>query len=155
VGRRYPDRPVVGVGGVVLSGDRVLIVKRGAEPSKGLWSIPGGAVEVGESLAQACAREVAEETGLAVRVGPVVEIIERLLRDEQGRVEYHYVLIDFVCSSPPQEPRAADDAADARWAPLDSLEGLGLTPDTRRVILKAARMTQDGEIVPDSARDVC
>jgi len=139
----------------VLAGGEVLVVKRGAEPSKGLWSIPGGGVEVGESLAEACAREVAEETGLEVSVGPVVEIIERLLRDEQGRVEYHYVLIDFVCSSPRQEPRAADDAADARWASLDSLEGLGLTPDTRRVILKAARMVQDGEIVPDSALDVC
>ncbi len=155
MGRRYPERPVVGVGGVVLAGGEVLVVKRGAEPSKGLWSIPGGAVETGESLAQACAREVAEETGLEVSVGPVVEIIERLLRDEQGRVEYHYVLIDFVCSSPRREPQAADDAADARWASLDSLEGLGLTPDTRQVILKAARMVQDGEIVPDSARDVC
>ena len=100
MGRHYPSQPVVGVGGVVLCGDEVLVVQRGAEPSKGLWSIPGGAVEVGESLAEACAREVAEETGLQVRVGPMVEVIERILRDDRGRVEYHYVLIDFVCSSP-------------------------------------------------------
>ncbi|MCB2226240.1 MAG: NUDIX hydrolase [Desulfarculaceae bacterium] len=144
MGRRYPSLPVVGVGGVVLCGEEVLVVQRGAEPSKGLWSIPGGAVEVGESLAEACAREVAEETGLAVSVGPMVEIIERILRDPEGRVEYHYVLIDFVCSSPRLEPRAGDDAADARWATLESLEGLGLTPDTRRVILKAARMANSG-----------
>ena len=155
MGRHYPDRPVVGVGGVVLCKDEVLLVKRGAEPSKGLWSIPGGAVEVGESLAQACAREVAEETGLRVQVGPMVEIIERILRDDQDRVEYHYVLIDFVCFASREEPRAGDDAADARWASLQSLEGMGLTPDTRRVILKAAGMAQDGEIVPESARDVC
>ncbi|MCF8031821.1 MAG: NUDIX hydrolase [Desulfarculaceae bacterium] len=148
MGRRYPDRPVVGVGGVVLCGDEVLVVQRGAEPSKGLWSIPGGGAEVGETLAQACAREVAEETGLVVSVGPIVEVLERILRDDQGQVEYHYVLIDFVCSSPRLEPRAGDDAADARWASLDSLESMGLTPDTRRVVLKAARMTQDGEIVP-------
>ena len=140
MGRRYPSLPVVGVGGVVLCGDEVLLVQRGAEPSKGLWSIPGGGVEVGESLAQACAREVAEETGLAVEVGPMVEVLERMLRDGEGRVEYHYVLIDFVCSSPRLAPRAGDDAADARWASLESLEGLGLTPDTRRVILKAAQM---------------
>ena len=144
MGRRYPSLPVVGVGGVVLCGEEVLLVQRGAEPSKGLWSIPGGAVEAGESLAQACAREVAEETGLAVEVGPMVEVLERILRDGEGRVEYHYVLIDFVCSSPRVDPRAGDDAADARWASLESLEGLGLTPDTRRVILKAARMANSG-----------
>jgi ADP-ribose pyrophosphatase YjhB (NUDIX family) len=155
VGRHYPDRPVVGVGGVVLAGDQVLVVQRGAEPSKGLWSIPGGAVEAGESLAEACAREVAEETGLRVEVGPMVEVVERILRDEAGRVEYHYVLIDFLCRCPLLPPKAADDAADARWAPLDALESMGLTPDTRRVILKAARLAQEGEIGSESDRDVC
>ena len=144
MGRHYPDRPVVGVGGVVLAGGQVLVVQRGAEPSKGLWSIPGGAVEVGETLAEACAREVAEETGLRVEVGPMVEVVERVLRDQAGRVEYHYVLIDFLCRCPHLPPQAADDAADARWASLDDLEDMGLTPDTRRVILKAARMAQKG-----------
>lgn len=134
----------MGVGGVVLAGDQVLLVKRGAEPSKGIWSIPGGGVEVGESLVQACAREVAEETALDVRVGPMVEVLERILRDPQGRVEYHYVLIDFLCYAQPLEPQAGDDAAAALWAGLDALESFSLTPDTKRVILKAARLAQDG-----------
>ncbi|MCF8043972.1 MAG: NUDIX hydrolase [Desulfarculaceae bacterium] len=144
MGRHYPELPVVGVGGVVLAGDQVLLVKRGAEPSKGIWSIPGGGVEVGESLVQACAREVAEETALDVRVGPMVEVLERILRDPQGRVEYHYVLIDFLCYAQPLEPQAGDDAAAALWAGLDALESFSLTPDTKRVILKAARLAQDG-----------
>ncbi len=155
MGRHYPELPVVGVGGVVLAGDQVLLVKRGAEPAKGIWSIPGGAVEVGESLAQACAREVAEETGLTVQVGPMVEIIERILRDAQGRVEYHYVLIDFLCYSPLLEPKAADDAAAARWSALDGLGALRLTHDTQRVILKAARLAQTGEIGSNLGGDVC
>ncbi|MCB2190959.1 MAG: NUDIX hydrolase [Deltaproteobacteria bacterium] len=142
MGRHYPELPVVGVGAVVLAGEQVLLVKRGAEPSRGIWSIPGGGVEVGESLAQACAREVAEETAIEVRVGPMVEVIERILRDPQGRVEYHYVLIDFLCYAQPMEPMAGDDAADALWAGLDSLDGFSLTPDTQRVILKAATMAK-------------
>ncbi|MBU1274997.1 MAG: NUDIX hydrolase [Proteobacteria bacterium] len=155
MGRHYPEFPVVGVGGVVLAGDRVLLIKRGAEPSKGIWSIPGGAVEAGESLAQACAREVAEETGLQVRVGPMVEVIERILRDPQGRVEYHYVLIDFLCYAQPLDPVAADDADAASWSSLHSLEGFDLTPDTKRVILKAARLAQGEEIGLGFGRDVC
>lgn len=155
MGRHYPDLPVVGVGGVVLAGEQVLLVKRGAAPSKGIWSIPGGGVETGETLAQACAREVAEETALPVRVGPMVEVIERILRDPQGRVEYHYVLIDFLCYAQPLEPKAGDDAAAARWARLDALDGFRLTPDTARVILKAARLAKDGENGLHFGGDVC
>ena len=146
---------MVGVGGVVLAGDQVLLVKRGAEPSKGIWSIPGGGVEIGETLAQACAREVAEETALQVRVGPMVEVLERILRDPQGRVEYHYVLIDFLCYTQPLEPEAGDDAAAAVWAGVDRLDSFSLTPDTKRVILKAAGLARGGEIDIDLGRDVC
>lgn len=155
MGRHYPDLPVVGVSGVVLAGDQVLLIKRGAEPSKGIWSIPGGGVEVGETLAQACAREVAEETALRVRVGPMVEVIERIQRDSRGRVEYHYVLIDFLCYAQPQDPVAGDDADAAVWAGLDGLEGFKLTPDTQRVILKAARLAQDGATDTDFGGDAC
>ncbi|MEW5914655.1 MAG: NUDIX hydrolase [Thermodesulfobacteriota bacterium] len=140
MGRRYPQRPVVGVGGIVLALDQVLLVQRGAPPSKGLWSLPGGAVRVGESLREACAREVAEETGVAVSVGPLVEVFERILRDPDGRVEYHYVLHDYLCTAPLTPPQAGDDAADARWAPLAELDRAQLTPDTQRVILAAAAM---------------
>lgn len=138
--RRYPEFPVVGVSGVVLAGDRVLLVKRGAEPHKGLWSLPGGAVETGEGLAVACAREVAEETGIAVEVGPLVEVVERVQKDERGRVEYHYVLLDYLCLAKPDQPHAGDDAADARWVALGSLSGAGLTPDTLAVVSKAASL---------------
>jgi len=145
VGRRYPERPVVGVGGIVLAQDQVLLVKRGAPPSQGLWSLPGGAVKAGERLQDACAREVAEETGIAVTVGPLVEVFERILRDPQGRVEYHYVLHDYLCTASLEPPMAGDDAADARWAPLSGLGQAQLTPDTQRVILKAARLLRDGK----------
>jgi 8-oxo-dGTP diphosphatase len=138
LGRRYPKRPVLGVGGIVLAGDQVLLVKRGTEPSKGLWSLPGGAVEVGESLEEACAREILEETGIQARVGLLVEVFERILRDAQGRVEYHYVLHDYLCDAPAQDPRAGDDADDARWVPLKALKQVRLTPDTLRVIHRAA-----------------
>lgn len=140
--RHYPEVPIVGVGAVVLAGDLVLLVKRGVEPAKGLWSIPGGAVELGESLEEACAREVAEETGIAAEVGPLVEVVQRILRDGQGRVEYHYVLADYLCLAEPAEPKAADDAADARWVPLHEMEAMGLTADTAWVIRRAVAMNR-------------
>lgn len=129
---------MLGVGGIVLSEDQVLLVKRGTEPGKGLWSLPGGAVEVGESLEEACAREILEETGIQARVGSLVEVFERILRDDQGRVEYHYVLHDYLCSAPAQAPLAGDDADEARWVTLKGLEQVRLTPETLRVIHRAA-----------------
>ena len=129
---------MLGVGGIVLAGDQVLLVKRGVEPSKGLWSLPGGAVVVAESLAEACAREILEETGIQARVGPLVEVFERILRDGQGRVEYHYVLHDYLCAASAEAPLAGDDADEARWVTFKDLERVRLTPDTLRVIHKAA-----------------
>ncbi len=140
--RRYPQRPIVGVGAVVLAGELVLLIKRGVEPSKGLWSIPGGAVDIGESLEDACAREVAEETGITVTVGPLVEVVQRVLRDDRGRVEYHYILADYLCRAEAAEPVAADDAAEALWVALDQIDAMGLTPDTAAVIRKAAAMNR-------------
>jgi ADP-ribose pyrophosphatase YjhB (NUDIX family) len=134
--RRYPDRPVLAVGGVVLRGDKVLLIKRGAPPSLGLWSVPGGMVEAGEELTAACAREVAEETGLLVRVGPLLEVVERQRRDPEGRLEYHYVILDYLCTDAQGEPRAGDDADQVAWVELDSLAGWGVTEDTIRVIRK-------------------
>lgn len=139
---------MVGVAGVVLAGDLVLLVKRGAEPSKGLWSIPGGAVEVGERLARACAREVAEETGVRVEVGPLAAVVERFMRDPDGRVEYHYVLLDYVCTAEPTPPTAGDDADDAAWVPLERLADLGMTADTMEVILHAREMARGAAGAP-------
>ncbi|MFH1034909.1 MAG: NUDIX hydrolase [Pseudomonadota bacterium] len=140
MGRRYPQAPVLGVGGVVLAGGQVLLIKRGSPPSKGLWSLPGGAVELGESLEEAVAREVLEETGVPVRVGPLVGVFERLLQDAAGRLEYHYVLLDYLCQAELAPARAGDDAAEARWVALSELDQVGLTPDTAALIKKAAAL---------------
>jgi mutator protein MutT len=148
VGRRYPAWPVVGVAGVVLAGERVLLVRRANPPSQGLWSLPGGAVEVGEGLAAALVREVREETGITARVGPLVEVVERIQADRSGGVEYHYVLLDYLCSAEPAEPLAADDAADARWVELARLDEAGLTPDTARVVRKAASLARQRATSP-------
>ena len=95
--RRHPERPIVAVGAVILDGDRVLLVQRGQEPLKGEWSLPGGAVETGETLDAALVREVREETCLEVVVGPVVEVLDSIRRDAEGRAEYHYIIIDYAC----------------------------------------------------------
>ena len=135
--RAYPAQPVVGVGAVVLDGDRVLLVKRGHEPLNGEWSLPGGAVELGETLEAAIVREVREETGLEVSVGPIVDVLDRLLYDRDGRVQYHYVLVDFLCRPSGGVVCCASDAEAAEWAPLDRLESYGLAEKTREVIEKA------------------
>src|SRR3954447_13888558 len=97
--RSFPPRPIVGVGAVVIDADRVLLVRRAQPPLEGHWSLPGGAVEVGETLSSAIQREVFEETGMVVSVGPIVEVLDRIHTDAEGRVEYHYVLIDYLCTA--------------------------------------------------------
>jgi 8-oxo-dGTP diphosphatase len=136
--RSYPDRPVVGVGAVVLDQHRVLLVKRGHAPLKGQWSLPGGAVEVGETLEEAAAREVLEETGVTIEVGPIVEVLDRISRDVDGRVEHHFVLVDFVARPSGGVLRSASDADDARWVALSELEKYEVAPVTVGVIHKAA-----------------
>ena len=135
--REYPQRPVVAVGGVIIENRKALLIRRAKEPRLGEWSIPGGAVETGETLRDALRREIREETGLAVRVGEILEVFDRILPDSQGRVQYHYVLVDFVCSAEGGELKAASDVSEACWAARDDLERFGLRPDTLRVIEKA------------------
>ena len=136
--RPYPDRPVVGVGAVVLEAERVLLIKRGHAPLKGQWSLPGGGVETGETLEQAVAREVLEETGLTVEVGPIVEVLDRISRDADGRVEHHFVLVDFVCRASGGILRGASDAEDAAWVALQDLARYDVAAVTVSVIQKAA-----------------
>ena len=133
----FPDRPVVGVGAVVLDGGRVLLVKRGHEPLKGEWSLPGGKVELGETLEAAIAREVLEETGLAVEVGPVIEVFDRIYRAPDGRVEYHYVLVDYLCHSIGDRITSGSDADEVRWVATDDLAAYRLTEKATSVINKA------------------
>ncbi|HUR33550.1 MAG TPA: NUDIX hydrolase [Vicinamibacterales bacterium] len=135
--RAFPDRPIVGVGAVVIDDGRVLLVLRGQPPMQGQWSLPGGAVEVGETLAAAVQREVLEETGLVVSVGAMVEVLDRIHTDADGRVEYHYVLIDYLCVVVDGRLRPDSDAADARWARPDELDAYDLHPVTRAVVDRA------------------
>jgi 8-oxo-dGTP diphosphatase len=138
VRREYPEAPIVGVGAVVIKGTEVLLVRRGSEPLKGEWSLPGGALEVGETLQQGVVREVFEETGITVAPAGVIEILDRIIKDEEsGRVRYHYVLIDFVCRVTSGSPRVGSDADEVRWVDRAMLEEYRVAPVTVRVIEKA------------------
>lgn len=139
--REYPDAPIAGVGAVIVrDGDppSVLLIRRGQEPLKGEWSLPGGAVELGETLEEAIRREVLEETGLVIEPAGVVQAFDRIARDADGRVRYHYVLVDFLCRVTGGSLACASDAVEARWAGLEDLDGL--TPLTVEVIRKAVQM---------------
>lgn len=136
--RSYPQRPVIGVGAVILDCDRVLLIKRAHEPLKGQWSLPGGGVEIGETLERAIAREVREETGLEVEVGPIIDVLDRIVNDANGRVEHHFVLVDFVCRQTGGVVCSASDADAAEWVALDALAQYGVAGITVDVIRKAA-----------------
>ena len=139
--REYPDRPIVGVGAVIVDQGRVLLVKRGSPPMVGQWTIPGGVVELGETLRAAAEREAREETGLTVRAGEVIEVIDRILPGENGRLQYHYVLIDFLCTVVEGELTAGSDAADVAWAREHELERFKLEIKAMEVILQAISRT--------------
>src|SRR4051812_9053376 len=132
--REYPERPIVGVGAVVVDAGKVLLVRRRYEPLKGRWSLPGGAVEVGEPLERAVAREILEETGLVIDVGPVVEVLDRITHDEQQRVQYHYVLIDYLCHPVGGTLAPGSDVDAAVWAHPAELGQYNLTAKTAAVI---------------------
>ena len=138
--RRYPDRPYVGVGAVIVQDGRVLLVKRKHEPLAGQWSLPGGAVEVGETLEACLVREMLEETGLEVSVGPVIEVLDRISHDEDGRVLYHFVLVDYLCWPRGGALSANSDVADAVFADPDDLARYALTSKATAVIERALEL---------------
>jgi 8-oxo-dGTP diphosphatase len=136
-GRRYPTRPFLGVGALIFEGGNILLVERGQEPLKGYWSLPGGILETGEKLEDAIRREVLEETGLEVEPLGMFEIFERIMPDVEGRAEYHYVLIDYVCRPVGGRLLPASDASAAAWVAERNLREYRLTEGTLAVIERA------------------
>jgi 8-oxo-dGTP diphosphatase len=134
--REFPELPLVGVGAVIIENARVLLVKRAHPPLEAQWSIPGGVLEVGEMIREAAIREVREETGLIVEPGDLLGVYDRVLRNAEQRVQYHYVLIDFLCRLAGGELQAADDATEVRWYTCEELPALRLAEDTLDVIRK-------------------
>lgn len=143
--REYPDYPRVGVGAIVLHEGRVLLVKRGRAPGLDLWSVPGGLVELGETTVEAACREVAEETGLKVRIAGVVGLLDRVTRDAEGRVRYHWVLVDYLAVPESTETlRAGSDAAEVRWVTIDEVERLPITEGLSDMIRRAVALSGAG-----------
>ncbi len=134
--REYPHAPVVAVGAVVVKAGKVLLVRRGSAPNQHLWSLPGGAVGLGEGLREAVAREVKEECGIEVGVEEMVEVIDRIYADRECRVRYHYVIIDFLASWRGGRLKAASDILEARWVDLAQLGDLPLTEGAAAVVEK-------------------
>jgi ADP-ribose pyrophosphatase YjhB (NUDIX family) len=141
--RRYPPRPVVGVGAVIVDDGRVVLIKRKYEPLAGQWSLTGGTLEIGESLEAGVAREMREETGLEVAVGPVVDVFDRILLDTDGRVRYHFVLIDYLCRPIGGSLVAGSDVADAVLADPGALAPFRLTPKAISVIDRALTLVPE------------
>lgn len=134
--REYPELPFIGVGSIIIEEDRVVLVRRAHPPIQGHWSIPGGVLEVGEMLREAAIREAREETGLVIEPGELLGVFDRILRDAEKQVQYHYVLIDFLCRRVSGELLAASDAAEVRWFMREELPTLNLAEDTFEVIQK-------------------
>ncbi len=139
-GREYPDKPVCGVGVVCLKDDQVLLVKRAKPPITRQWSIPGGGQELGETTREAALRELKEETGVDAELIGLIDVIDTVSEDEEGRIQFHYTLVDFAAIWTSGEPVADDDVSDAQWVLLSDLEDKGLWSETIRVIREAVMM---------------
>ncbi len=134
----YPERPIVSVGAIVINNKNcALIVKRGTEPGKGMWSVPGGKVEFGETLRQAVVRETHEETGMIVEPVDVLQVSDAIYRDNDGRIQFHYIFVDFRCHALKGELQAATDATDVRWINENELGSVPMTPTAQQVLRKA------------------
>jgi ADP-ribose pyrophosphatase YjhB (NUDIX family) len=141
--RQYPERPIVGVGAVIVDDGNVVLIRRKYEPLKGHWSLPGGMVEIGETLEAALTREMLEETGLVVDVGPVIEVFDRITRDEEQQVRYHYVLIDYLCWPSAGSLRAGSDVDAAIWADPAELADYSLTDKAMSVIHRGLTLARE------------
>jgi 8-oxo-dGTP diphosphatase len=137
--RLYPSRPIPGVAGVILDGSRILLSMRGKPPSEGKWGLPGGAVEVGETVKEALIREILEETGVTVKPIRLITSLDSIHRDDDGRVRYHYVLFEYLCEYVSGEVSPGSDAPEARWVKLDELDSVDIMPSTKKFLLKVLR----------------
>jgi ADP-ribose pyrophosphatase YjhB (NUDIX family) len=146
--RHYPAQPVVGVGAVVFKGGEVLLVRRGQEPALGSWSLPGGLVELGETLEAAIQRELAEETGLSVTLLGIAAVVERIFPDPDGRIAYHYILVDYLCDYAGGELNPGSDITAARFVALSELAGFDLPHFTADVIRRAWEQKRQGGGLP-------
>ena len=146
VGREYPQAPIVGVAAVVLRGEDVLLIRRGREPMLGAWSLPGGALELGETTADGVAREVVEETGVRVRPVEIIATLDRIVRDDNGRVRFHYVLVEWLCVAPDESAAlvCGDDAQEAQWVLRDEIfsEAYDLGATTLGVVERAQKLAE-------------
>ena len=147
--RDYPDRPIIGVGAVIVSGDRALLVRRATEPLKGEWSVPGGVLELGEKLRDGAAREALEETGLQVEAGEVLDVFDSIFTDVNGFTQYHYVLIDFLCRLRAGEAVAGSDVSEVRWVTESDLAEMKLRDSIAQVVRKGlAAARKEGAPTP-------
>lgn len=137
--RQYPIRPIPGVAGVVIDGNRVLLSIRGKAPSKGKWGLPGGAVEVGEAVREAVVREILEETGVTVKPVKLITVFDSIHRDEDDRVRYHYILFEYLCEYVSGEVTPSSDAPDARWVEFNDLDSIDIMPSTKKFLLKVLK----------------
>ena len=134
--RDYPERPIIGVGAVIVSGDRALLVRRATEPLKGEWSVPGGVLELGEKLRDGAAREALEETGLRVEAGEVLDVFDSIFTDANGLTQYHYVLIDFLCRPLAGEAIAGSDVSDVLWVAESDIAAMQVRDTIAQVVRK-------------------
>jgi 8-oxo-dGTP diphosphatase len=153
VNRRYPDRPFVGVGAVIVDAARVVLIRRRFEPLAGEWSLPGGTVEAGETLEDCVTREMREETGLDVEVGPVIEVFDRITRDDSGRLLYHYVLVDYLCWPRGGTLQAGSDVDAAVWTAPADLSAYHLTDKATTVIARGLELARDIPRRPGAERE--
>jgi len=143
--RQYPQRPIVGVGAVIVDAGKVVLVRRRYEPLAGQWSLPGGTLELGETLETGAAREMREETGLHVEVGPIIEVFDRIMLDEERRVRYHFVLVDYLCRPVGGTLKSGSDVDDAILVSPASLGAYDLTDKARAVIARALELNREAQ----------
>jgi ADP-ribose pyrophosphatase YjhB (NUDIX family) len=132
--REYPNAPIAAVAATIFSDDSVLLVRRGNEPSRGRWGLPGGVVELGETVGEAVVREVKEETGIDVRPVRLITAVDSIVRNDEGRVRFHYIIFEYLCEATGGTLNASSDVQDARWLPLNKFDAIDILPWTRRFI---------------------